>query len=122
MKFISVIALAFGGVAVWGLSGLPTHGATLEELQACAEANIPEKSSAVSIELGTIYRGGHTSLEAGKVFWQRGTPDWFTMVCLSKPRDVKGLAYLIRRGDSEPAIWGFLPEEDRVSQPMDEVA
>jgi hypothetical protein len=33
---------------------------------------------------------------------------------VTAPRDVAGLAYLVHEGESERAVWAYLPEEERV--------
>ncbi len=101
-------------VALAAQSGTPPLAATLEELRACIQANMPKSSSALSVELRSSDRSGIETVHEGKVFWQSDGKDQYTLVCLEKPRIVRGLAYLIRRGESGPALWGFLPEEDRV--------
>ena len=94
--------------------GSPVQGATLEELRACAESNVPTASSALLIELISRDEADRETVHVGKVFWKTDGKDRWTLVCMEEPKSVEGLAYLIREGESGPALWGYLPEEDRV--------
>jgi hypothetical protein len=97
------------------LLGDAASAASLEELQACLTANVPERSSALAVKLSSSQRGGAESKLEGRIFWRR-SPEGLSesLICMSDPPDVRGLAYLISEGDSRVSLWGYLPEQRRV--------
>jgi hypothetical protein len=92
-------------------------GATLDEIQACLAANVPKSSSALTLKLVSQHRGGSESRHEGVIRWRRSDAGRSeTLICMSAPPAVRGLAYLIAEGESDFDLWGYLPEEHRVTQ------
>ncbi len=112
MIALASLALALVGSAL--LSGV-AHAATLEEIRACLAANVPKKSSALSLKLLSLDRAQREYAHQGRVYWSRSSEGISrTLVCMTSPRDIRGLAYLIHERESGQTVWAYLPEEERV--------
>jgi hypothetical protein len=95
------------------LSG-STSAASLEELRECLAANVPKRSSALTVRLQSRDRAGREYAHEARIYWKK-SPEGFsrTLVCMTSPRDVRGLAYVAHEHDSEHTLWVYLPEEGR---------
>ena len=105
------------GAVVCGLVAGSGSAASLEEMQNCLAANIPKQSSSLTVTLKSLHRGRNETRHEGSIHWRRspeGRSD--TLICLTDPPAVRGLAYLILASDSEMNLWGYLPEKERVTQ------
>lgn len=88
---------------------------TLDELRACMAENVPKKSISVSFKLASRFKEGHETTHRGHVFWKpTDAGESRTLVCLSAPRAVRGLAYLVHEHAGGQTVWGYLPEKERV--------
>jgi outer membrane lipoprotein-sorting protein len=106
----SALAL-LAGLSVAGVSAAES----LEEMQACLAANKPP--STVALELKLVSRGpaDWTTTHQAKLYWKRSKEGFSqTLVCMSAPRDVRGLAYLVHERPDGQMVWVYLPEEERV--------
>ncbi len=92
-------------------NGAETGEATI----ACMSENVPRRSAVLELRLESVDRSGRSYTHEGRVFWELA-PDGLsrTLVCMTAPRDVEGLAYLIHNRESERQIWLYLPEDERV--------
>ncbi len=105
-----------GAVGCWLVAGAGS-AASLEEIQTCLAANIPKQSSSLTVTLQSRHRGGGESGHEGSIHWRRSPEGRSeTLICMTSPPAVRGLAYLILASDSEVNLWGYLPEKERVTQ------
>ncbi len=87
---------------------------TLEEVQSCLQANIPRQASAMTLTLESDGKAGWSTTHRGDLYWSRGEDGTSrTLLCLSAPRDVEGLAYLIHEREGSSSVWVYLPDEER---------
>jgi hypothetical protein len=109
-------AIAILTATGWLLAGAAT-AASLEEIQACLAANAPKHSSALTVKLSSSRREGAESKLEARIFWRR-SPEGLSesLICMSNPPVVRGLAYLISEGESRASLWSYLPELGRVTQ------
>ncbi len=108
MRFcvVAVVWLALSGVS---------SAAPLEEIQACLASNIPERSSALAVRLQSRTRVGEAHAHEARIYWKRSADGMNkTLICMTSPRDVRGLTYVVHERDSRHALWVYLPEEERV--------
>lgn len=99
---------------VCGLAAGGTAPAALDEVRACLAANLPHRSSEFQLKLDTSATAGWSAAHEGRVYWRRGPEGGSqTLLCMTAPRDVRGLAYLIHEGDAGQAVWAYLPAERR---------
>ncbi len=104
-------------LAALALGLLPgsAEAAKLDELRDCMAENVPKKSSSVSFRLVSHFQEGYETTLSGHLFWKpTATGESRTLVCLSAPRDVRGLAYLVHDHADGQIVWGYLPEKGRV--------
>jgi hypothetical protein len=102
--FLSVCVLAAG----------VTSAGSLDEVRSCLAANLPRSSSEIWLKLQSRGRAGRTSTHEVRVYWRRSEEgDSQTLLCMTSPRDLRGLAYLIHEGPSGQAVWAYLPDEER---------
>ena len=98
------------------LAGASAAG-SLEEVQACLSANMPKHSSALTVKLVSEHRGGGDSSHEGAIYWRRSADGRSqTLICMTNPPAIRGLAYLILESDSDVDLWAYLPEKHRVTQ------
>ncbi len=87
----------------------------IEDLRACMASNVPERSSALTLKLESRRRAGASYVHQARLYWRRSADGLSqTLLCVTAPRDVEGLAYLVHEGESARAVWAYLPEEERV--------
>ena len=85
-----------------------------DDVRNCLAANLPRSSSEFQLKLQSRARAGWTTTHEGRVYWRRSANgDSQTLLCMTSPRDLKGLAYLIHEGPSGQAVWAYLPDEER---------
>ena len=103
--------LALAVVASSGAGAAPS----IEDLRACVASNVPERSSSLTLRLESRRRAGGSYVHHAQLYWKR-SPEGLsqTLLCVTAPRDVEGLAYLVHEGQSGRAVWAYLPEEERV--------
>jgi hypothetical protein len=90
---------------------------SFDEVRACLSANIPERSSAVSVKLNSRHRDGATFEHRARIYWQSSSEAGSdTLLCMLYPADINGLAYLIHDSGDRMGVWGYLPEKQRVVQ------
>jgi hypothetical protein len=101
------------GTACLMLSGA-TSASSLEELRTCLAANVPKMSSALTVRLKSRDRAGREYAHEARIYWKK-SPEGLsrTLVCMTAPRDVRGLAYITHEHNSEHTLWVYLPEEGR---------
>jgi hypothetical protein len=108
------VEAALVAVLCWLLGGAAL-AESLEDVEACVASNFPKKSSAVSFELRSRHRDGFESKHAGRTYWRRSAQGRTeSLICMEQPPSVRGLAYLALQDDSGVAVWGYLPEKQRV--------
>ena len=65
--------------------------------------------------LKTRTRVGQDHAHEAKIYWKRSSDGVNkTLMCMTSPRDVRGLTYVVHEQDSRHALWVYLPEEERV--------
>jgi hypothetical protein len=97
------------------LLGAAASADSLEDIESCVASNLPERSSAVRFELRSQHRDGFESQHEGRIYWRRSAQGGEeSLICLEEPPSVRGLAYLFLQTDSGVAVWGYLPEKQRV--------
>jgi hypothetical protein len=94
----------------------------LEETRACLAGNLPEGSTRMEFELQSTGAGGDYGHEA-RFYWAESKDGLSrTRLCMTAPRDVRGLSYLVHERASSDAsatelpaqtVWVYLPEEER---------
>jgi hypothetical protein len=108
------VAAALVAVMAWLLGGAASAD-SLEDVESCVASNFPKKSSAVTFELRSRHRDGFESRHEGRTYWRRSAQGRTeSLICMEQPPAVRGLAYLVLQDDSEVAVWGYLPEKQRV--------
>lgn len=107
-RLLLALLLAFAPAAAWSRS--------LEDLDACMRANLPQKTSVQTVSFVTTDRiGAHTESRA-TIYWQRGDDGLSkAMVRLSAPAELRGAGVLVveQRGRM-PDQFMFLPALGRV--------
>jgi hypothetical protein len=98
-----------------GLTHSDTADATPgEELGACLAANVPKTSSSLSVTLESRDRAGREYEQKAQIYWKKSSPTRsLTLVCMTSPRDVRGLTYVVHADESDHTLWVYLPEEER---------
>ncbi len=84
---------------------------TVDEIRACAERNLPERTLRQSVEIESEDRvGGRRNLEA-RVHWKRFESGPRVMIRVDAPPEVRGASYLAIQGEDggEEQIFMFLP-------------
>ena len=100
---------------VWLALSSVSSAAPLEDIQTCLASNVPEKSSAVTVRLQSRTRAGQDHAHEAKIYWKRSADGVNkTLLCMTSPRDVRGLTYVVHEQESRHALWVYLPEEERV--------
>ena len=96
------------------ISSAAVHAAP-RDLKACLASNVPEKSVALTVRLESSDRAGRDYVHEARVLWKR-SPDGLskTLVCMTAPRDARGLTYLVHESESGFTLWVYLPEEGKV--------
>jgi hypothetical protein len=100
--------------AWWMPAGISLAG-TLDDIPACFASNVPEKSSVLTLELRSRDQVGGDYVQEARLYWQRsaGGPSK-TLLCMTSPREVRGLSYLVHTDESGHTLWVYLPEEGKV--------
>ena len=107
--WIGSLALALGLVPAGA------QAASLDELRACLAENVPSRSSALDVALATRDRAGNESGQRARVLWKRSSEgDSRSLVCMTDPPALSGLAYLVVERPEGNRIYGYLPDEERV--------
>lgn len=90
---------------------------SFDEVRACLAANVPERSSAIGVKLDSQHRDGATFEHRGRIYWQASSKAGSdTLLCMSYPAEIHGLAYLIHDSGDGMDVWGYLPKQQRVVQ------
>jgi hypothetical protein len=98
----------------WLLGGAASAG-SWEDVESCLASNLPKKSSAVTVELRSRHRDGFESKHEARIYGRRAAQGRTeSLICMERPPTVRGLAYLVLQDDSKVAVWGYLPEKQRV--------
>lgn len=93
----------------------PIAARSLDEVRTCLAANVPTQSSVVRASLESTHRGGSDYAHKAQISWRRPAEGGSqTLVCMSAPRDIRGLAILVHELAGGNAVWGYMPEESRV--------
>ena len=110
-----ILPLAIGMLLAGAQAGVAAAERSIEEIQACAHKNLPERSARQ--EVSFVIRdatGAEDSIEA-ELFWKRG-PDGRSRVLIrvGAPPDLRGAAFLLieREGDSD--LFTYLPALQKV--------
>ena len=91
---------------------------TLDEVQDCMEANLPDPSSVQIIVMKAHDRIGSVTQTRAKIYWKKGEDDLSkVLVRLSDPPEMRGAAILMleKKGTSNDILM-YLPELDRVKR------
>lgn len=90
---------------------------TLADINACLAANVPKRSSALTLKLTSRHGEGGDFSHEGALHWRR-SPEGRSesLICMKNPPEIRGLAYLVLEGESDVKLWGYLPEKQRVMQ------
>jgi hypothetical protein len=108
IPFLSLAALAL-------CLGDSARSQTVDEIEACFRANMPERTSVQTIKLRSTDRaGGERTLEA-KLYWKR-TPEGLsrTLIEIEAPPADRGSAYLWLEREEGEDMFVYLPELQRV--------
>ncbi len=89
---------------------------TLEDVQACMDANQPEVSLVQEYAMASVDRVGSKRTSQGKSFWKRNAdePGSKALVRVTSPPDVRGTAVLLLHDGERTDIFSYLPEIGRV--------
>ncbi len=89
--------------------------ADLSEVTACLQANLPGRSSIVTLELRSIDRSGGARTLAGQMHWKQNEQGLSKMLIeLEMPPDVRGSAYLVLELETGQDMWVYLPDLAKV--------
>ena len=109
--------------AGWILAGLLWAGPalaaleTLEQVDACVDANQPDESSVQTINMKAHDRIGSVTETRAKIYWRRFEKESKVLVRLNDPPEMRGAAILMLGGmDDNNDIFMYLPELDRVKR------
>ena len=95
--------------------GDPARSQSVEEIEACLRANMPEKTAVQTVKLRSVDRSGGKRTLGAKLYWKR-TPEGFsrTLIEVESPPSDSGSAYLLleRKGGEDMFI--YLPELQRI--------
>lgn len=116
LRSLAVSAVAPSLVALSQLFALPAPARTLEEVQACMRANLPESSSVQTVSFESVNRAGESSESRAKLYWKR-FDDGLSKVMMrfSDPLDLRGAGILLIEKDGRmPDQFMYLPELRKV--------
>lgn len=114
MRAAPAALIALLPAALAAPAGLAAAPQTVDEIRACARANLPERSSVQEIELETHDRvGGGRTLRA-RAYWKRFGAGYRLLLRVDRPLDLRGAAFLAIEGDDEDAMYMYLPAVKRV--------
>ena len=76
-----------------------------DALRDCLAANVPRSTSQLSLRLISTHRDGADFEHRGSLYW-RGSPNGPSdiLVCMSYPKEIAGLAYLVHEDGDEAAV------------------
>ena len=92
------------------------HARTLEEVQDCMRANLPERSGIQTVSFTSVDRAGASSESRAKLYWKR-FDDGLSKVMLrfSDPSDLRGAGILLlEKEERMPDQFMYLPELRKV--------
>jgi hypothetical protein len=85
------------------------------DVQECVARNVPEKSSVLALELRSRDRVGGDYVQEARLYWERSDDGLSrSLLCMTSPREVRGLAYLVHADPSGHTLWVYLPEEGKI--------
>lgn len=88
---------------------------TVEEIEACMEANMPGDSSIQEITMTTFDRVGDTTTMRSKIFWQKGKGDRSKVLMrFDDPVDLRGSAILVLEKKGRNDMFMYVPELQKV--------
>ena len=102
------------GVFTWALLSGTSQAASFEEIESCLAANVPKKSSVLTVMLRSRHVDGLDTKHQARIYGRSREGRAETLLCMAEPLDVRGLAYLLRETDAGVAVWGYLPEKHQV--------
>lgn len=86
----------------------------LEDAQTCLASNIPQKSMKLAVRLKSRDRAGRSHVHEARIYWKRSADGLSkTVLCMTSPRDIRGLTYVVHDHSSGHALWVYLPEDGR---------
>lgn len=93
----------------------PVTDTTIEKIEACMYANLPQSTSEQSVRLRSIDRAGSEQAISARLWWRHkpGT-DTRMMGRIDSPLDIEGAAYLAIHDDKELMIYSFIPAIKKV--------
>lgn len=108
MKFTKAVT----ALLVTCLVSTPAVGTTLEEIQACVEANAPEVSATQTIVMRSTDRTGETSETRSRILWRRPEGEKARLLLqVIDPVVRRGSTLLaIQRGEEKADFYLYLPE------------
>lgn len=96
----------------------PSAGAslsTLDEIEACVEANEPEGSSVQTVVVRSVNRVGSETEMRSKIYWQQDEEERSKVLMrFDAPPDMRGSAILLLEQDGRNDMFMYLPELRRV--------
>lgn len=108
--FIGAALTVCAGIAAANPVVIP---ADMDALRACLRANLPEQSMVQDIRLQSTDAGGDRTL-TGRVYGMRLHKEVAVMIRVDGPADMSGTRYLVISGETDDAMWVYLPALDRV--------
>ena len=90
-------------------------GPGAEEVQRCAEKNMPERTARQRVEFERRDRAGNVRRMEATVLWKRnGEKVSRMLVRVEAPPDERGTAFLMIESEDGSEMWSYLPELGRV--------
>lgn len=93
----------------------PVTDTTIDKIEACMYANLPQSTSEQSVRLRSIDRAGSEQAISARLWW-RHKPDTDTRMMgrIDSPLDIEGAAYLAIHNQSELLIYSYIPAIKKV--------
>jgi hypothetical protein len=102
-------------VATCALLSGEAVAASQKDAAACLASNLPERSAKMAVRLESKDRSARTYVHEARIYWkQLADGSSKTLVCMTAPRDTRGLTYLVHEDESGHTLWVYLPEEERI--------
>ena len=88
--------------------------AFVDDVRLCLAANVPARSSAIDVEIRSRRPDSGEFTHEARIYWTHGDGEPRTLVCMTGPRELRDLAYLVHTRAEGESVWFYLPAEERV--------
>lgn len=93
----------------------PATDVTIEEIETCMFANLPQATSEQSVRMRSIDRAGSEQAISARLWWRHKEPDdTRIMGRIDSPVDIEGAAYLAIHDSKELFIYSYIPAIKKV--------